>query len=97
MFFLYINQIKTRKIKNCFLPLFLPENEIFLLEVIFYFFYWFSMKKDPGENFRLEFNPNESESFRNLFLNQSMKRFVSRLMKNGQKSIRLDPIHSALI
>ena len=29
-----------------------------------------------------------------IILNQSEKRFISRLMKNGQKSIRLNPINS---
>ena len=58
----------------------------------------------PGESIGLKFIPSQSELF--LFIpisvsepmriipNQSEKRFVSRLMKNGQKSIRLYPINS---
>ena len=40
-------------------------------------------------------NQRYSEPFRNLFPDQSEKCFVSCLMENGQKSIRLNPIHSA--
>ena len=41
----------------------------------------------PGESFVKEIDPNESEQLRNLFSNQSEKRYVSRLMKKDQKSI----------
>ena len=51
-----------------------------------------------GENIGLKFIPNESELFRvipefvfellRVIPNQSKKRFVARLMKNGQISIR---------
>ena len=49
----------------------------------------------PGEIFGLELNPSESYCcsgicFR-IIPNQSEKCFVSRLMKKGQKSIRLNP------
>ena len=52
----------------------------------------------------LKFIPSESKLFRfipiyvsepmRIILNQSQKRFVSCLMENGQKSIRLNPINS---
>ena len=58
---------------------------------------------DPGESIRLKFIPSQSELFRfipifvsepmRIIPNQSEKRFVSSLMKNGQKSIRLNPIN----
>ena len=41
----------------------------------------------------LELGCFKSEPMR-IIPNQSEKRFVSRLMKNGQKSIRLNPINS---
>ena len=57
-----------------------------------------------GESVRLKFIPSQSELFRfipisvsepmRIIPNQSEKRFVSRLMKNGQKSIRLNTINS---
>ena len=57
----------------------------------------------PGESIGLKFIPSQSELFRfipifvsepmRIIPNQSEKRFVSRLMKNGQKSIRLYPIN----
>ena len=56
----------------------------------------------PGESIGLKFIPSKSELFRaipesvsepfRVIPNQSEKRFVSRLMKNGQKSIRLNLI-----
>ena len=59
----------------------------------------------PGESSVLKFNPSETELFQaipksvsepfRIIPNQSEKCFVSRLMKNGQKSIRINPIHSA--
>ena len=58
----------------------------------------------PGESTGLKFIPSQSELFRfipisvsepmRIIPKQSDKRFVSRLMKNGQKSIRLNPINS---
>ena len=58
----------------------------------------------PGECIGLKFIPSQSELFRfipifvsepiRIIPNQSEKRFISRLMKNGQKSIRLNPINS---
>ena len=58
----------------------------------------------PSESIGLKFIPSQSELFRfipisvsepmRIIPNQSEKRFVSRLMKNGQKSIRLNPITS---
>ena len=58
----------------------------------------------PDESIGLKFIPSQSELFRFIPIsvskpmwiipNQSEKRFVSRLMKNGQKSIRLNPINS---
>ena len=61
-------------------------------------------KYNPGESIGLKFIPSQSELFRFILIsvsepmriipNQSEKRFVSRLMKNGQKSIRLNPINS---
>ena len=62
---------------------------------------WF---RSPGESIGLKFIPSQSELF--LFIpisvsepmriipNQSEKLFVSCLMKNSQKSIRLNSIHS---
>ena len=59
-----------------------------------------------GESIGLKFIPSQSELFRfipifvselmRIIPNQSEKRFVSRLMKKGQKSIRLNPIHSEI-
>ena len=59
-----------------------------------------------NESFVLKFNPIESELFRDIpesvfeafriIPNQSEKHFVSRLIKNGRKSIRLNPIQSKL-
>ena len=58
-------------------------------------------KTHPGESIGLKFIPSQSELFRfipiyvsklmGIIPNQSEKRFVSRLIKNDQKSIRLDP------
>ena len=58
----------------------------------------------PGEIIGLKFIPSQSEPFRfiSIFVsqpiriipNQSKKRFVSRSMKNGQKSIRINLINS---
>ena len=58
----------------------------------------------PCESIRLKFILSQSELFRFIPIsvsepmrmnpNQSEKRFVSCLMKNGQKSIRLNPINS---
>ena len=58
----------------------------------------------PGESIRFKFILSQSELFRFIPIsvseamwiipNQSEKRFVSRLMKNGQKPIRLNPINS---
>ena len=58
----------------------------------------------PGESIGLKFNPSQSELFQFIQIsvsepmrnipNQSEKRFVSRLIKNGQKSIRLNPFNS---
>ena len=58
----------------------------------------------PGESIELRSIPSQSELFRfipifvsesmRIIPNQSEKRFVSCLMKNGQKSIRLNPINS---
>ena len=57
----------------------------------------------PGESIGLKFIPSQSELFRFLPIpvsepmriipNRSEKRFVLHLMKNGQKSIRLNPIN----
>ena len=57
----------------------------------------------PGESIGLKFIPSQSELFRfipisvsesmRIIPNKSEKRVVSRLMKNGQKSIRLIPRH----
>ena len=62
---------------------------------------------NPGENFGLQVNPCESELFRvirksvsepfGIIPSQPKKRFVSRIMWKGQKSIRLDPIDSTSI
>ena len=59
---------------------------------------------NPDESIGLKFIPSQSELFRfipisvsepvRIIPNQSEKRFVSRLMKNGQKPIRLNPINS---
>ena len=63
-------------------------------------------EKDPGESIGLKFIPSQSELLLFRFIpifvsermriipNRSEKRFVSRLMKNGQKWIRLNPITS---
>ena len=58
----------------------------------------------PGESIGLKFIPSQSELFRfipisvsdpmRIIPNQSEKRFVYRLMNNGQKTIRLNPINS---
>ena len=58
----------------------------------------------PGESIKQEFIPRQSELFRfipisvskpmRIIPNQSEKRFVTRLMKNGKKSIRPHPINS---
>ena len=58
----------------------------------------------PGESIGLKFILNQSELFRfipisvsepmGIFPNESEKLFVSRLMKNGQTSMRLNPINS---
>ena len=58
----------------------------------------------PGESIGLKFIPSQSELFRfipisvsepmRIILNQSEKRFVSGLIKNGQKTIRLNPFNS---
>ena len=58
----------------------------------------------PSESIGLKFIPSQSELFRFISIsvsepmriipNQSEKLFVSRFMKNGQKSIRLNPINS---
>ena len=63
-----------------------------------------SLQVSPGESIGLKFIPSQSELFRfiSIFVsepmriipNQSESRFVSRLMKNGQKSIQLNPINS---
>ena len=60
--------------------------------------------KNAGKNIGLKFIPSQSELFRfipisvcepmRIIPNQSKIRFVSRLMRNGQKSIRLNPINS---
>ena len=66
--------------------------------------YLYDCKYDfPGESIGLKFIPRQSELFRfipifvsepmRIIPNQSEKRFVSRLMKNGQKWIRLNPIN----
>ena len=57
-----------------------------------------------GESIGLKFIPSQSGLFRfipisvsdpmRIIPNQSEKHFESRLMKNGQKSIRLNPINS---
>ena len=56
----------------------------------------------PEKSIELKFNPSELKLFRaipesvsklfRVIPNQSEKRFVSRLTKNGQKSIRLNLI-----
>ena len=43
-----------------------------------------------SDGYSLRANQIYSEPFWNLFPNQSEKRFVSRLMKNGQESIRIN-------
>ena len=58
----------------------------------------------PGGSIELKFIPSQSELFRfipifvsepmRIIPNQSEKRFVSRLMKNGQKSVRLNSVNS---
>ena len=58
----------------------------------------------PGESIGLKFISSQLELFRfiPIYLSEPMriipneyeKRFVSRFMKNGQKSIRLNPINS---
>ena len=64
-----------------------------------------SLNHCPSESIGLKFIPNQSELFRFITIlsvsepmpiipNQSEKRFVSRLMKNYQKSIQLNPINS---
>ena len=62
------------------------------------------LKMNPWRNFRKR---TQSERIRaipkcvskpfEIIPNQSDKRFLSHLMKIGQKSIRVYPIHSALI
>ena len=61
----------------------------------------------PGEDIGLKFIPSQSELFRfipisvsepmRIIPNQSEKRLLSRLMKNGQKSIRLIPKPSLIL
>ena len=61
-------------------------------------------KKSPGESIGWEFIPSQSELIQfipisvsdlmRIIPNQSEKRFVTHLMKNGKKSIRLNPIQS---
>ena len=62
-------------------------------------------KNYPGESIGLKFIPGQLELFRfiptslisepmRIIPNQSEKLFVSRLIENGQKSIRLNPINS---
>ena len=61
---------------------------------------------NPGESIGYKFIPSKSELFRfisisvsepmQIISNQSEKCFVSRSMKNGQKSIRLNPINSKI-
>ena len=63
-----------------------------------------AQRGNPGESIGLKFIPSQSELLlfipitvsepMQIILNQSEKRFVSRLMKNGQKSIRLNLINS---
>ena len=58
----------------------------------------------PGERIGLKLIPSQSELFQfipisvsepvRIIPNQTKKRFVSSLMKNGQKTIRLNPIQS---
>ena len=50
----------------------------------------------PDKSFGEEFNRNKSEPF-GIIWNKSAKRFVSRLMKSGQKLIWLNLIHSTSI
>ena len=62
------------------------------------------IKRYAGETVGLKFFPSQSELFRFIpisvsepmrtILNQSDKHFVSRLIKIGQKLIRLNPINS---
>ena len=52
----------------------------------------FQIERKLVGSFGKEFNWNESQSFQNIFPNQSEKCFVSCLMKIGQKSIRLNSI-----
>ena len=70
-----------------------------------HFFSSFGMEvieeSDPGESIGLKFISSQSEIFRfipisvsepmGIIPNQSEKRFVSRLMKIGQKSIQMNP------
>ena len=61
-----------------------------------------SVVDPPGESIGQEFISSQSELFRfipisifepmRIILNQSEKRFGTRLMKNGKKSIRPNPI-----
>ena len=58
----------------------------------------------PGDSIGLKFIPSQSELFRlipisvsepmRIIPNQFEKRFVSRLMRNGQRSIRMNSINS---
>ena len=44
--------------------------------------------------YRIETHSEKTEPFRNLFQNESEKRFMSRLMKNGQKLNQINLIQS---
>ena len=67
--------------------------------------FWISFNVEvniPGKSIGQEFIPSQSELFQfipisvsepmRIIPNQSEKRFVTRLMKNGKKSIRPNPI-----
>ena len=100
---LYLNSIDV----ECFLSC-LRKKKTIISGFWQTFFSSFGMEvieeSNPGESIGLKFISSQSELF--LFIpisvsesiriipNQSEKRFVSRLMKNGQKSIRLNPVNS---
>ena len=80
-------------------------SDKFLLTVwIYTYLFEIFWLKSPGESIGLKFIPSQSELFQFISIsvskpmrvisNQSEKRFVSRLTKNGHKSIRLNPINS---
>ena len=84
---LYMNSFIVTKSKDS--ETILPESvHVQKLWMTFFYTYYSS------ESIVLKFIPSQSELFRFIPISVSEKHFVSRLMKNGKKLIRLHPINS---